>query len=159
MVRWAEPHPGSGGESAGGIVMLARVVGQHWFPLVRDVLSLGYKTEDMFTTLSVAEMVAIVQAAPPDSSIRFFMDGGWTRTDHLLANMQEDSAGLANLSSPYERPGVDDEDLGDPRKMFGGKSSEMTWEEAAERDKERYAAAARMAEQGIKPKNTRVRTL
>ncbi len=138
--------------------MLGRAIGMHWQALVRDVLALGYRVADMFTTLTVAEMVAIVVGAPPNSSVRFFMDAGWTRTDHLLANMQEGTSELAALKKPYERPGLDEREAWDGA-MFGGKAEEMTWDQAAERDKQRYAAAAGLAAKGVKPMNTRVRTI
>jgi hypothetical protein len=90
--------------------MLARVVGECWHALARDVLALGYRTEDMFTELTLADMVSIVEGAPPTSSVRHFLDGGWSRTDHLLANWQEGQSGLAHLEQPYQRPGLEDRD-------------------------------------------------
>lgn len=143
--------------------MLGRVIGEHWQALVRDVLALGYRTEDMFTTLSVAEMVAIVCGAGPDSSVRFFMTEGWSKEAHLLANMQEGTAGLADLKKPYSRPGIEEErgvgaQVGDGA-MFGGRAEEMTWDQAEARDKQRYAASVAAAAAGIKPVNTRVKTL
>jgi hypothetical protein len=142
--------------------MLGRAIGMHWQALVRDVLALGYRKDDMFTKLSVADMVAIVIGAPPDSSIRFFMDGGWTRTDHILANMQEGQQGLAEMKKPYPRPGLEQRpggaQVGDSS-MFGGKAEEMTWDEAVERDKKRHAAGVEAQKRGIKPTNTRVRTI
>lgn len=137
--------------------MLGRAIGMHWLALVRDVLALGYRAADIFATLSVAEMVAIVVSAPPGSSLRFAMDDGWSREAHLLANMQEGYAGLADLKQPYARPGLDER--GNDGRMFGGKAQEMTWDEAEVRDKKRYADAARASELGISPANTRVRTI
>lgn len=140
--------------------MLGRAIGMHWLALVRDVLALGFRRSDILTTLSVSEMVAIVVAAPPQSSLRDAFDGGWSREAQLLANMQEQNAGLMELPKPYDRPGTEDrEPWGEGKEMFGGKAQEMTWEEAERRDQERYAAAAAAAERGYKPTNTRVRTL
>lgn len=141
--------------------MLGRAIGMHWLALVRDVLASGFRAADILTTLTVVEMVALVVGAPPGSSVRDAMEGGWSRTDHLLANMQEGSAGLASLQKPYMRPGVDERPAweSDDKRMFAGKAQEMTWDEAVERDKQRYALAAQAAERGIKPRNTRVRTI
>ena len=143
--------------------MLARVVGSCWHALVRDVISLGYRKEDIFRDLDLVDMVSIVIASPPGSSIRYYLDGGWTRTDHLLANMQEGSAGIAELSERYERPGVVKEPQKEEKEeslpsAFGGGDA-LTWEEFDIREAERYARAAKLAEQGITPTNTTVRTL
>lgn len=141
--------------------MLGRAIGEHWQALVRDVLALGYRVADMFTTLTVADMVAIVCGAPPDSSIRFFMTEGWSKEAWLLANMQEEKSGLAELKKPYERPEMEQRpgaQVGD-NAMFGGQAEEMTWDEAIARDEERYRRAQVLADQGYKPTNTRVRTL
>ena len=142
--------------------MLGRVIGEHWQALVYDVLALGHRHEDILTKLSVAEMVAIVCGAGPNSSVRFFLTEGWDRTAQLLANQQEAAAGLAELKKPYRRPGVEQRSggaqVGD-QPMFGGNAEEMTWEQAQERDRKRYAAAQEAAAKGYKPTNTRVRTL
>ena len=62
----------------------------------------------MFTDrLTFGEMVSLVVAAPPTSSLRYFLDAGWSREAHLLANMAEQRAGLTDISEPYERPGLD----------------------------------------------------
>jgi hypothetical protein len=105
--------------------MLAQAVGRYRHALVRDVLALGYRASDMFTTLTFSEMVSIVVAAPPDSSLRYFLDNGWSRTDHLLANMAETQSGVAKLDTPYERPGLGERSPGD--NIFPADA--MTWEE------------------------------
>ena len=134
--------------------MLTHVVGECWHALARDVLALGYRTEDMFTTLTLADMVSIVVGAPPGSSVRHWLDEGWSRTDHLLANMQEQSAGVAKLPEAYARPGIEERPA-DPLDGTGFFPAEViTWEEADRRDKARDERGA----QG-KPKNTRVRTI
>lgn len=127
--------------------MLTQVVGDHWHALVRDVLALGYRTADMFTTLSVADMVAIVVGAPPTSSVRYFIEGGWSREAHLLANMQEGNAGVARLDEPYQRPGI--QERADER-LFRG--DEMTWEEMDALDAVRYSQERPVG-------NARVRTI
>lgn len=138
--------------------MLGRAIGMHWHALVRDVLALGYRASDMFTTLSVADMVAIVAGAPPTSSLRHFMDGGWSRTDHLLANMQEEKAGIATQVDPYPRPGLEKRQDwgGDGNKLFNAQA--MTWAEMDEKDRKRAAYADDLAMRGITPV-TRSRTL
>ena len=134
--------------------MLTHVVGACWHALVRDVLALGYRTEDMFTTLSLADMVSIVAGAPPGSAVRHWLDQGWTRTDHLLANAQEQNAGVAKLPGAYPRPGLAQrpEDPMANARFFPAEV--ITWEEADARDKARNERGAT-----YKPKNTRVRTI
>lgn len=60
----------------------------------------------MFTTLDLADMLAIAVAAPSSSAVFESMSGGWTREAHLLANLQEGNAGLVELNHRYERPGM-----------------------------------------------------
>lgn len=112
--------------------MLTHVVGECWHALERDVLALGYRTDDMFTTLSFRDMISIVVAAPPTSSVRWFLDGGWTRTDHLLANQQEQGAGVARLTEPYSRPGIENRQPEPPRGFL--QADALPWEEAERRD-------------------------
>lgn len=113
--------------------MVAEAVTKYRHALVRDVLALGYRAGDMFTTLSFADMISIVVASPPGSSLRYWMDQGWSRTDHLLANMAEADADVAHLKAPYERPGLEDRAAGN--KIFGADS--MTWEEMDAREAQR----------------------
>jgi hypothetical protein len=113
--------------------MLTQAVGRYSHALVRDLLTLGYRAADMFTVLSFSEMVSIVVGAPPGSSLRYFMDDGWSRTDHLLANMAEADAGVAKLDAAYERPGLGERSPGD--NIFP--ADVMTWEEMDRRDAER----------------------
>lgn len=130
-----------GGRSAGGILTLARVVGECWHALARDVIALGYRRQDMFTTLDLSDMISIVVGAPPTSSVRYFLDGGWSREAQLLANMQEQQSGIAQpLTEPYPRPGIEDrrEDPMEGAKFFPMQA--MTWEEADKRDAARYAS-------------------
>jgi hypothetical protein len=131
--------------------MLAHVVGECWHAFHRDVLTLPGRD---INSLSLAEMVSVVVGAPPGSAIRHWLDDGWTRTDHLLANQQELRAGVATMSEPYQRPGVDQR-VDDPAQGTRFFPAEViTWEEADRRDKERYAKAAK-----AKPGATRVRTI
>jgi hypothetical protein len=121
--------------------MLTQVVGAHWHALVRDVLSLGYRIKDMFLgELGLAELVAIVVAAPPQSSIRHFMDEGWSREAHLLANMAEQRAGLTDLNEAYDRPGLDERG-NSPNDGRIVRADVMTWEEMDKLDAERRKSA------------------
>ena len=47
-------------------------------------------------------------AAPPGSAIYHAVNEGWTLTDHLLATLGEQQAGLAYLPHRVARPGVTD---------------------------------------------------
>lgn len=132
--------------------MLGRVIGKHWHALARDVLALGYRPSDILTELTLADMVSIVVGAGPNTSVRYFLDEGWSREAHLLANMQEGQAGLANLDQPYQRPGNEQRQSA-PTGFF--QADEMTWEEMDERNKKRYGAA----DQGVRATNTRVRKI
>lgn len=96
------------GYATPGILTLARVLRRHWHAVQRDLLTLGYHKRDIFTTLTVGEMVAIVVAAPPNTAIYHAVNGGWTITDHLLATMGEQQAGLIQLQNRHLRPGVTD---------------------------------------------------
>jgi hypothetical protein len=60
----------------------------------------------MFTTLDLGDMVAIACASPPNTAVYDAMTGGWSREAHLIANMQEGSAGLVELNHRYDRPGM-----------------------------------------------------
>jgi hypothetical protein len=122
--------------------MLTQAVGIHWHALVRDVIALGKDPDDMFVTkeLSLRKMVSIVVASPPDSSLRWFIDEGWTRTDHLLANTAEQRAGITALNQPYPRPGGPDPAESAVASTFFPAEA-MTWEEMDRRDAERYKTA------------------
>jgi membrane peptidoglycan carboxypeptidase len=119
--------------------MLAHVVGEHWHAFHRDVIALGRDVND----LTLAQMVSIVIAAPPTSSVRYFLDQGWSRTDHLLANMAEQNAGVARLAQEYPRPGLEQRPA-DPMTDEGFFPAEAkSWEEFDELEKRRYANAAK----------------
>ena len=115
--------------------MVTHVVGRYWPALVRDVLGLGFRAKDIFAELTLEEVVAIVIAAPPSSSVRNALDAGWSREAHLLANLTEQGAGLAGLEEPYDRPGLDDR-LPEPPKNSIVKSQVMSWEEMDRREAE-----------------------
>lgn len=118
--------------------MLTHAVANHWPAVVRDVLGLGYRRRDIFTTLDLEEMLAIVVAAPPNSSVRYFADEGWSREAHLLANLTEQQAGITSIPQAYDRPGMDQRVVDPARlapdgsELFRGEV--MTWEEMDQMD-------------------------
>jgi hypothetical protein len=135
--------------------MLATVIRRYWLPLVRDLLALGYRVSDMFTDrLTLAEVVAIVVGAPPISSVRFFLDAGWSREAHLLANMAEGQAGIAKITEPYPRPGLDDR-TPDPMDSRFFQTDAYEWDEFDELQRKRYSDAEQRKGHGT----TRVRTI
>lgn len=135
--------------------MLATVIRKHWLALVRDVKALGYRASDMFTDeLTFAEMVAIVCAAPPQSSVRWFVDQGWSREAQLLANLQEQQAGIGKMREPYQRPGIDQR-TEDPQANDGFfRGDPYTWTEFDELERKRESNA-----HAAEPGKTRVRVL
>ena len=129
--------------------MLTQAVGAHWHAVVRDVLGLGFRARDIFTELDLAEMVSIVIAAPPNSSLRYFLDSGWSREAHLLANLAEQRAGIADLVDPYERPGLDERATPDDGRLL--KADVMSWEEMDRLDELRRLRAS----SGVNVKKTK----
>lgn len=104
-------------------------------------MSMGYRASDIFEELSMGEVLSIIIGAGPNSSVRYCLDGGWSREAHLLANLQESTAGLATLQEPYARPGLEvrPEPSGG-RDILHGQA--MTWEEMDAMDAARAKAAA-----------------
>jgi hypothetical protein len=94
--------------AAPGILTLARVLNQHLYAVQRDILALGYRRHDMFTTLNIQDMLSIVVAAQPGTAIYHAVNDGWTLTDHLIATTGEQQAGLTELRKRILRPGVTD---------------------------------------------------
>lgn len=122
--------------------MLTYCVGTHWHALVSDILHIGKQVSDMFTPrLTLGELVSLVMAPRPNSALKDALQGGWSKTDHLLANMQEANAGLSTLPERYERP----DDGGDRKtpatSLFP--ADVMSWDDYTKAEKERYAAAER----------------
>jgi hypothetical protein len=134
--------------------MLATVIRRYWHALCRDVMALGYRVSDMFTALSWSEMVSIVVGAPPTSSVRFFLDQGWTRESHVLANMAEQQAGIARLQQPYPRPGVEYRPAASAGEGKAFQADAYTWNEYDELERKRYERA-----QKAPPGTTRVRVM
>ena len=95
------------GSNAGGIAAVAEIVVEHRHPVVRDLLALGYRLDDIGDRLPFADFLSVVLAAPPNSSIRFYaIEKQWPQTDHLLANMAEQQAGIVSINGRYPRPGL-----------------------------------------------------
>jgi hypothetical protein len=88
-------------------VTLVRAIGFHWHAVQRDLLVLGFRAADMFTPrLTAGEVISIVVAAPPLSSVRDAFNEGFSTTDHLLATLSEQQAGIVRLQGRHARPGV-----------------------------------------------------
>jgi hypothetical protein len=118
--------------------MLAQVIRRHWLALVRDVLALGFRASDMFTKLNFLDMLAITVCAPPQSAVRMSLDGGWSKEAHILANLAEGNAGLARMSEPYQRPGIDERQP-DPMTDKWFHADAYTWDEFDELERQRYS--------------------
>lgn len=78
----------------------------HWHAIKRDLLALQRSADEIDTgTLPFTDLVSIVVASPTTSSVFMVLDS-WSKTDQLLANWQEQTAGLIDLQHRYNRPGV-----------------------------------------------------
>jgi hypothetical protein len=65
-------------------VLLVRVIGFHWHAVQRDLLVLGLHAADMFTPrLTAPEVMSLIVAAPPGSSVYHVLDNGT-----MLASLQ-----------------------------------------------------------------------
>ena len=78
-------------------------MGQYRHAVVRDLNFAGYHGD---TPITLGDLVSIVLASPPGSAVRYWAEGGWSQTDHLMANLAEQQAGLTQLPQRYSRPGV-----------------------------------------------------
>lgn len=84
----------------------------HWHAIKRDLLAMQRSADEIDAgTLPFLDLVSIVVASPPGTAVFFAMDG-WSKEAQLLANRQEQAAGLIDLQRRHERPGVP---LGPPR--------------------------------------------
>lgn len=88
------------------MMTLTRCIKKHWHWVERDLISLGYRADDIGTNLTLWELVSIVVAAPIGTAVREKLDGGWTQSDRLLANLGEQQAGVLQLTGRYPRPGI-----------------------------------------------------
>jgi hypothetical protein len=131
--------------------MVGRVLADYRPALIRDLRAMGLRATDMFTErLTFYELTCIIIASPPDSSVRYFLDGGWSLEAQLMANMQEQQRGFSELSHPYERPGTS---LATDANPFGGgwfKADSMDWDEFTIRERERYANAEFTPAEGVR---------
>jgi hypothetical protein len=86
----------------GGILRVAEIVADHGHAVRRDLLSLGLHERDIGTpACDLGEFVSLILASPPNSAVRYAAEGGWSQTDLLLAQRNEQTLGVH-----YERPGV-----------------------------------------------------
>ena len=86
---------------------LTRTMWDHWHAVERDLISLGYRADDIGTPkLTLWELISIVVAAPPGSAVHFAI-GAWTKESEMLANLSEQQAGLLSVNGRYPRPGVE----------------------------------------------------
>lgn len=123
--------------------MLTYCVGKHWHPLVSELLSLGFRWEDMFTpTLPFSDLVSIVMAPQPNGPLKLALNNGWSQTDHLLANLGEANAGIATQVAAYDRPSQN-QDESPMDALFPAEAYE--WDDFEKMLEQRYAAAKRGA--------------
>lgn len=92
---------------------LARVLGESPHAVQRELIcehfsfnGLGRESDE---ALSVNEFISFVLGADPYSALGVAVTEGWTKTDHLIANLQEQHAGLIKLAAWYVRPGVEED--------------------------------------------------
>lgn len=109
--------------------------------VVRDLNSLGYHGA---APIEFGDFVSIVIASPPGSAVRYAVEGGWSQTDHLIANWAEQQAGLTELPQRYMRPGVAVE--ADPGPIKSDGSPRLTPQTREEFEARRARDRARAAE-------------
>ena len=86
---------------------LVHVMGSYWHWVERDLIALGFCADDIGTPkLTLWQLISIVVAAPIGSAVREKLDGGWSKTDQLIANLAEQQAGVLQLTGRYPRPGI-----------------------------------------------------
>jgi hypothetical protein len=125
---------------AGGILTVAETVGEYTHAVNRDLIALGYRTDDAL--ISLGDFVSIVLASPSGSALRYAAEQGWSQTDLLLAQHNEQRFGLQ-----YDRPGVEAQEAPSPIGPNGSaRFTPQPMDEFTER-MERLRARARAAEQ------------
>lgn len=78
----------------------------HWHAIKRDLMALQRSADEIDAgTLPFHELVSIVVAAPPGTACFQALDG-WSKEAQLLANLQEQDAGLIGMQRRHVRPGV-----------------------------------------------------
>ncbi len=140
------------------MITLAGICSRFPRAVERDVIHEGYHLSDIGHGLSFSEFVSIVLAAPRDSAVRWAIDGGWSQEAHLLANQQEQQAGLLDLGARYPRPGVEAEPVDDrpaPERLTAKDIGHVRYDtfdsidELEERRQAIYAEHRRIAEGGV----------
>jgi hypothetical protein len=116
-------------------------VADHRHAVVRDLNFAGYHGDKPIT---VGDFVSIVIASPPGSAVRYAAEGGWSQTDHLIANLAEQQAHLTHLPQRYMRPGIEDEV--DPGPIQADGSPRLTPQTREEFEARRARDRARAAE-------------
>jgi hypothetical protein len=97
------------------MIMLAAAIREHWHAVELDLLHLGYTADDIGGRLTLCQLISVVVAAPPNSSLGSLR---WSRSDELLANLGEQQAGLVDLNARYARPEVDSVPNSRPRTEY-----------------------------------------
>lgn len=104
----------------------------HWHAIKRDLLALQRSADEIDAgTLPFTDLVSIVVAAPTVSAVFLAMDG-WSKEAQLLANMQEQSAGLIDLQRRHPRPGVP---LGPVRDAMANQATQIQMQGGVRRSK------------------------
>jgi hypothetical protein len=95
------------------MITLTRIMGQHWNAVERDLLSFGYRLEDIGTPkLTLWELISIVVESPPGSAVYHAetREGTFTPEAQLLANMgrqqQEPAPKADSLSAMSDYRGL-----------------------------------------------------
>lgn len=88
------------------MIALSECIKDHWHSVERDLLTLGFTADDIGGRLSICQLISIVLASQPGTSVHHFA-GGWSREAELMANLSEQKAGLLDLQARYARDGVD----------------------------------------------------
>lgn len=127
----------------GGILEVAQIVANHRHAVVRDLNSLGYHGKDAL--IDFGEFISIVLASPPLSAVRYAVEGGWSQTDQLLANVHEQLGGVRQLPQPYARPGVAEVDPGPIKADGSARFTPQTREEFELRRARDMARGAELA--------------
>jgi hypothetical protein len=115
-------------------------VAEHGHAVNRDLIALGYRTDD--DLIPLGDFVSIILASPQGSAVRYSAEQGWSQTDLLLAQHNEQALGLQ-----YDRPGVEAQESPGPVGPGGiARFTPQPMDEFTER-MERLRARARAAEE------------
>lgn len=134
-----EPHWGV----TGGILTVAEIVEAYPHAVNRDLNFAGYHGDAL---IDLGDLVSIVIASPPTSAVRYAVEGGWSRTDHLVADWAEQQSESTESPFRYTRPGVEHDP--DPGPVTGDgmpRFSVQTIDELKRRRERDKARAAELA--------------